>query len=205
MFRIFLIGISWSIALLANCQTIDQDQRIYSFLIDNILSKYQGEIIINKHGSSSFLLNSKDSLILSPSSCFFIDEKYRKAEFWNSNLTSSDLDYIYEQISDLNNFIWNAEKLPENVILYSKSQIRNYSKRMQNADKKYKEGAIGARDYAIKSINTYSVPVFNKSGNLALIYSSEYSGPESASWEIRIYFKIEENWILIGSHLLGMA
>jgi hypothetical protein len=205
MFKNFLIGFIWSIALLANCQTPDHDKRIYSFLIDNILSNSEGKIIISKVGSSSLLLNSKDSLNLDPTCCFFIDENYRKTEFWNSILTGSDLEYIYEQISYLKNFKWEAEKLPENIVIYSKSQIRNYCKKALKGDKQHKEEAINKRKYTIKSINTFSVPVFNKSGNLALIYSSEYSGPESASWEIRIYFKIEENWVLIGSYLLGIT
>jgi hypothetical protein len=76
---------------------------------------------------------------------------------------------------------------------------------MITGDREYEGEAIHNKGYPLKSIQTYSVPVFNYSGNIALIYFSEYSGPESASWQIMIYLKIEEKWVLIGSDLLGMS
>lgn len=187
------------------CQDIDNEERIYDFLNNVILFNHKEGIIISMNGSTRPLLTKNDSIDFDPYHCLFIEEKYRTENFWKLLLKNDEYNYLVDQSKKLRSFKWNKEKLPQDVDLYSTRQIKSYSRRISrwfNEDSKV-DRIKSANE--IKIINTYSAPIFNKNGDVAVIFIAQYSGPLSGFWYIELYSKKDGKWKKIGTDIKGMS
>lgn len=201
MKRLLAIPLILLLSQSISCQNIDNEERIYDFLNNVILINHKEGIIISMNGSTIPLLTKNDSIDFDPYHCFLKEEKYRTENFWELILANDDYNYLVEQSKKLRSFKWNKEKLPQDVDLYSKRQNKCYSRRISRL---YNKDSIKS-PAEIKVINTYSAPIFNKNGDLALIYIAEYSGPLSGFWSIVLYSKKDGKWEKIGTDIKGMS
>jgi hypothetical protein len=171
------------------------------FFKNQILTEEKGQIIISKNCSTEIYdLFIDEQNGLDYKSCFFIDKKYYSDSIWNDIIDKKDIEYFFKQIEEYKNFKWTSGKLPNNVILYSKRQVKKYSRKAM----KFSDGKA-ANDFKIISINHYSLPLFNQKEDFAIIYSGSYSGPLSASTSAEIYLKVDGEWKKIGTYLHSMS
>ncbi|MBL7906458.1 MAG: hypothetical protein JNL22_15650 [Bacteroidales bacterium] len=165
------------------------------------MTEEKGQIIISKNCSTEIYdLFIDEQNGLDYKSCFFIDKKYYSDSIWNDIIDKKDIEYFFKQIEEYKNFKWTSGKLPNNVILYSKRQVKKYSRKAM----KFSDGKA-ANDFKIISINHYSLPLFNQKEDFAIIYSGSYSGPLSASTSAEIYLKVDGEWKKIGTYLHSMS
>ena len=179
--------------------------RIYEFINSIYLIEIEGDTYLNENGSPKGLLNSTDSLDFNYMHCMYIDDQYYKPEFWETNLTRTDKDYMLVQINELRKFKWNKERINQKVNLILTRNARKYSKSVIKSENKYWKGKTEVNEIPFKMLIRYSAPIFNKKHNIALVYSSTYSGPLSASWGIKIYLLKSGEWIEIGYDPKGIS
>ncbi|MFC0878904.1 hypothetical protein ACE01N_20085 [Saccharicrinis sp. FJH2] len=170
------------------------------FFINQILTDGSSQII-TKNGSTEIydlFINKQNGFDYKR--CLFIDNKYYSDSIWNELLTNKDIEYISKQIDEYKNFKWKSDRLPKNVILYSKCKGKKYSRKaMKSFNRKT------ADSFEIITMNHYSLPLFNLKENFAIIYCGHYSGPMSASASAEIYLKIDGNWERIGTYLHSIS
>jgi len=196
--RSFIFIISLFISNLMFGQSLDF--RI-EFFTNQILNDEKSQIIISENGSTEIYEIFIDKQHgFDYKRCFFIDNKYYSDSIWNDIIDKKDIEYFFKQIEEYKNFKWTSDKLPNNVILYSKRQVKKYSRKAM----KFSDGKA-ANDFKIISINHYSLPLFNQKEDFAIIYSGSYSGPLSASTSAEIYLKIDGEWKKIGTYLHSMS
>jgi hypothetical protein len=196
--RIFIFIISLFISNLMFGQSMDF--RI-EFFTNQILNDEKSQIIISENGSTEIydiFIDKQNGFDYKR--CFFIDNKYYSDSIWNAIIDKKDIEYFFKQIEEYKNFKWTSDKLPNNVILYSKRQVKKYSRKAM----KFSDGKA-VNDFKIISINHYSLPLFNQKEDFAIIYSGSYSGPLSASTSAEIYLKIDGEWKKIGTYLHSMS
>ncbi len=202
MKALYLTIIVFSFTLTTFSQIDSTIYRIYDFInsIDRIETK--AETYLKENGSPKYLLKGKDALDFDHRHCMFLDGSfYSDTIFWNENLNQEDKEYMISQIHELKKFKWEKDRVKKDLKLITKSEVKKYSR---NAMKHW-EGKSEVNDFSFKMLIGYSAPVFNKNHNLALVYSSTYSGPLSASWEIDIYLLKDGKWIYIGHDPKGMS
>lgn len=196
--RNFLLITSLLISTLLIGQNLDF--RI-DFFKNQILKDTSNKIIISENASTEiyelFIDKQKG---FDYKRCIFIDNKYYSDSIWKDLLTEKDIEYFTKQIQENKNFKWTSDKLPPNIILYSKRKVKKYSRNAM----KFFDGKAGD-DFKIISINDYSLPLFNLNKNFAIIYCGNYSGPLSASTSAEIYLKIDGKWKRIGTYLHSMS
>ena len=171
------------------------------FFKNQILIDNARQTIIAKNGSTEnydLFIDKQNGI--DNERCFFNDIKYYSDSIWNNLLTKKDIEYFYKQIEEYKRFKWTSDKLPDNVILYSKCQVKRYSRKAMKLFY-----AKADNDFKIISINHYSLPLFNLKENFAIIYTGSYSGPLSASTSAEIYLKVDGVWKKIGMYLHSMS
>lgn len=164
------------------------------FFISQILDNEKNEIIISENASTeiyNLFVDRQNGIDYMR--CLFIDNKYYSDSVWNEIIDEKDIKYLFEQIKEYKNFKWTLDKLPNNIIIYSNREVRRYSKKAMNL---FNNEIVN--NFKIISINHYSLPLFNYKSNFAIIYNGKYSGPLSASSEIEIYLKVDDEWQKIG-------
>ena len=203
--RLFTITIFILVFQISYCQDMDNIDRVYDFFNEVIIDNTESNMILSEIGTSELLLEYQDSINFYPLACFFKDEKYRNSEIWDTIYSKADKEFMLTQIKELKRFKWSKKKIHSDITLFSRKQIHDYSKSLIKSEKKYLKGKIQASDIPFKTIETYSVPIFNKNETLALVFYETYSGLLSSASMINVYLKIQGKWILIGTELIGMS
>ena len=199
---LFFTIIIFTVSLTSFSQIDSTKYRIYEFInsIDHFETK--GSTYLEENASPFRLLNRNDSLDFDYKNCMFIiDEYLSDTLFWKKNFNQEDKEYMIDQIRQLMQFKWEKGKIIKDIKLISKKDARKYSRKVL----KYWNKDSKTNDFTFKFLIEYSAPIFNKKHTLALVYSSTYSGPLSASWGIDVYFLIDGKWICIGHDLKGMS
>ena len=193
-----LIIFCFLLSILSYGQNIDF--RI-DFFKKQILKDTTKEIIVSKNASSKiYELFFDKQKGFDYEHLLFSDNIYYSDSIWKLLLTESDIEYIYKQIEEYKNFKWTSDKLPSNVILYSKNQVRKYSRKTIKINDNKTD-----KDFKFVFINSYSLPLFNLNNSFAIIYCRSYCGPLSASTYAEIYRKIDGVWKKIGVYIYSIS
>lgn len=201
--RILFITIIFFLINLTSISQIDSiNNKIYEFINNAGIIETEGDTYLHKNGSADRLLNGYGSLDFDFKQCMFIDKRYYfDTVFWEINLNQEDKNYIVAQILELKYFKWEKERINKDIKLISGKETKKYSRKAM----KFCKGNLDSKQFSFKTVIRYSAPVFNRKHNIALVYTSLYSGPESAWWGIYIFLLISGNWICIGNDTIGMS
>ena len=148
-----------------------------------------------------------DFLFINPDRSYFEDRNFKYIDDLLESLSEEDTLYMKNQVNDYKNFKWDQKRLPKGINVITSSQLKKllkegetYSLKVDIEREKHQRGEP-AKDIPSPwtQIWTYSVPIFNQRGNIAIIFRGMYlSFPFSNGGAAWVYLKKDDQWELVG-------